>query len=94
MEINRSDIVWHDQSVTREDRESRLGQKSAVIWFTGLSGCGKSTVANELDRQLGSLGCVTMLLDGDNLRHGLCAPAKCVGRGTWGGICKAIRIGV
>lgn len=69
-----SDIVWHDQTVTRDEREQRLGQKGAVVWFTGLSGCGKSTVANELDRQLGQLGCATMLLDGDNIRHGLCAP--------------------
>ncbi len=70
----RSNIVWHDQTVTREEREQRLGQRGAVVWFTGLSGCGKSTVANELDRQLGGLGCATMLLDGDNIRHGLCAP--------------------
>lgn len=69
-----SDIVWHDQTVTRDEREQRLGQKGAVVWFTGLSGCGKSTVANELDWQLGKLGCATMLLDGDNIRHGLCAP--------------------
>ena len=71
---DRSDIVWHDQTVTRDEREQRLGQKGVVVWFTGLSGCGKSTVANELDRQLGNLGCATMLLDGDNIRHGLCAP--------------------
>lgn len=71
---DRSDIVWHDQTVTRAEREKRLGQKGAVVWFTGLSGCGKSTVANELDKQLGELGCATMLLDGDNIRHGLCAP--------------------
>ena len=69
-----SDIVWHDQTVTRDQREQRLGQKGAVVWFTGLSGCGKRTVANELDRHLGQLGCATMLLDGDNIRHGLCAP--------------------
>jgi adenylylsulfate kinase len=71
---DRADIVWHDQTVTRDEREQRLGQKGVVVWFTGLSGCGKSTVANELDRQLGALGCATMLLDGDNIRHGLCAP--------------------
>ena len=45
-----------------------------VVWFTGLSGCGKSTIANELDQQLHQLGRATMLLDGDNIRHGLCAP--------------------
>jgi adenylylsulfate kinase len=69
-----SDIVWHDHTVGREDRERRLGQRGVVIWFTGLSGCGKSTIANELDRQLNDLGRATMLLDGDNIRHGLCAP--------------------
>ena len=69
-----SDIVWHDHTVSRADRERRLGQRGVVVWFTGLSGCGKSTIANELDRQLNDLGCATMLLDGDNIRHGLCAP--------------------
>jgi adenylylsulfate kinase len=69
-----SDIVWHDHTVSRADREQRLGQRGVVIWFTGLSGCGKSTIANELDRQLNDLGRATMLLDGDNIRHGLCAP--------------------
>lgn len=69
-----ADIVWHDHTVSRKQREDRLGQRGVVVWFTGLSGCGKSTVANELDRQLGELGRATMLLDGDNIRHGLCAP--------------------
>ena len=68
------DIVWHQHSVTRELRERLLGQRGVVIWFTGLSGCGKSTVANELDRQLCAAGRATILLDGDNIRHGLCAP--------------------
>ena len=71
---NSSDIVWHDPSVQRAAREARLGQRGAVVWFTGLSGCGKSTVANQLDQLLNGLGCTTILLDGDNLRHGLCAP--------------------
>lgn len=70
----KADIVWHDHTVSRKEREDRLGQRGVVVWFTGLSGCGKSTVANELDRQLGELGRATMLLDGDNIRHGLCAP--------------------
>ncbi|NND97651.1 MAG: adenylyl-sulfate kinase [Pirellulaceae bacterium] len=69
-----ADIVWHDHAVERTAREERLGQRGVVVWFTGLSGCGKSTVANELDRQLNQLGRATMLLDGDNIRHGLCAP--------------------
>ena len=69
-----SDIVWHDHTVSREERQRRLGQRGLVVWFTGLSGCGKSTIANELDRQLCELGRATILLDGDNIRHGLCAP--------------------
>ncbi len=69
-----SDIVWHDHTVSRDQRQRLLGQRGVVVWFTGLSGCGKSTVANELDRQLHELGRASMLLDGDNIRHGLCAP--------------------
>ena len=69
-----SDIVWHEHSVSRQQREKRLGQRGVVVWFTGLSGCGKSTIANELDSKLNQLGRATMLLDGDNIRHGLCAP--------------------
>ncbi len=71
-----SDIVWHQPTVTRQRREERLGQRGVVVWFTGLSGCGKSTVANELDRQLQEAGHAAMLLDGDNIRHGLCAPPE------------------
>ena len=67
-------IVWHEQTVSRESRERLLGQRGIVVWFTGLSGCGKSTIANELDRQLYEAGRATTLLDGDNVRHGLCAP--------------------
>ncbi|MEM9589057.1 MAG: adenylyl-sulfate kinase [Planctomycetota bacterium] len=70
----QDDIVWHDHAVSRKQRESQLGQRGCVVWFTGLSGCGKSTIANELDRQLHQQGRSTMLLDGDNIRHGLCAP--------------------
>lgn len=68
------DIVWHEQSVDRATREKQLGQRGCVVWFTGLSGCGKSTVANALDLILTSEGRATTLLDGDNVRHGLCAP--------------------
>lgn len=67
-------MVWHDHSVTRQQRQERLGQRGVVLWFTGLSGCGKSTIANALDRLLLEAGAATMLLDGDNIRHGLCAP--------------------
>lgn len=71
-----SNIVWHDHLVTREAREQRLGQRGVVVWLTGLSGCGKSTVANALDALLQQEGAATMLLDGDNIRHGLCAPPE------------------
>ena len=67
-------IVWHDQSVSRLQRCENLGQRGCVIWFTGLSGCGKSTIANALDVMLSGKGRATTLLDGDNVRHGLCAP--------------------
>lgn len=69
----RPEVVWHQTSVQREQRERRLAQRGCVIWFTGLSGCGKSTIANELDRQLNEANAVTCLLDGDNIRHHLCA---------------------
>jgi len=59
-------------SVTKDDRESIKGQKSKVIWMTGLSGSGKSTIANHLEKELNSLGKHTYLLDGDNVRKGLC----------------------
>ncbi|MCA9270881.1 MAG: adenylyl-sulfate kinase [Planctomycetales bacterium] len=68
-------IVWHEHQVARADRERLNGHRGCVVWFTGLSGCGKSTVANEVDRQLFARGAHTYLLDGDNVRHGLNAPA-------------------
>lgn len=67
-------IVWHEHTVTRVARENILRQRGCVIWFTGLSGCGKSTIANELDRKLIARGAASTMLDGDNVRHGLCAP--------------------
>lgn len=66
-------VVWHAESVGREARQAHLRQRGCVIWFTGLSGSGKSTVANEVDRLLCANGRHTCLLDGDNVRHGLCA---------------------
>ncbi len=66
-------ITWHKQQVSRKDRESQSGQRGCVVWFTGLSGSGKSTVANQVERTLFSLGARSYLLDGDNIRHGLCA---------------------
>lgn len=64
-------IKWHDHKVQREQRALQKGQKPCMIWFTGLSGAGKSTVANALDDQLLARDKHTYLLDGDNVRHGL-----------------------
>lgn len=64
-------VVWQDLNVPRAEREARQGHKAAVIWMTGLSGSGKSTVGRALERRLFDAGCKTMLLDGDHLRHGL-----------------------
>jgi adenylylsulfate kinase len=69
-------IVWHPTTVSRQDRQRRLGQQGTVVWLTGLSGCGKSTIANELEHLLHHRGAATILLDGDNVRHGLCAPPE------------------
>lgn len=63
---------WHRASVTRARREIMNGHKSVVVWFTGLSGAGKSTLAHAVEERLHQLGCRTYVLDGDNVRHGLC----------------------
>ncbi|KAL7090129.1 hypothetical protein ACP275_12G021200 [Erythranthe tilingii] len=68
---NSSNIVWHKCSVEKNDREELLNQKGCVIWITGLSGSGKSTVACSLSRALHARGKLTYILDGDNCRHGL-----------------------
>ncbi|HWK89560.1 MAG TPA: adenylyl-sulfate kinase, partial [Longimicrobium sp.] len=65
------DVVWEGWNLDRETREARNGHGAAVLWFTGLSGAGKSTIARALERRLFELGAQTMLLDGDTLRHGL-----------------------
>jgi len=67
------DIVWHDHKVVRSQRAENKNQKPCLLWFTGLSGSGKSTIANALDVALHSRGYHTFLLDGDNVRHGLCS---------------------
>lgn len=64
-------IVWHDSHVKHSSRRKVLGQKPMVLWFTGLSGSGKSTIAADVERCLISAGYATYLLDGDNVRHGL-----------------------
>lgn len=67
-----TNVVWHHATVTRERREQMNGHKSAVVWFTGLSGSGKSTLAHAVEDRLHSHGSRTFVLDGDNVRHGLC----------------------
>ena len=68
---NDTNVTWHEHSVTRKEREKLNGHKGCVIWFTGLSACGKSTVANIVDHKLHSAGLHSYVLDGDNVRHGL-----------------------
>ncbi len=66
-----ADIVWHRMEVDKATRSLMKHQKPAVLWFTGLSGAGKSTIANQVEKRLHALGHHTMVLDGDNVRHGL-----------------------
>jgi len=65
-------ILWHEQKITRAERSVNKNQTPCLLWFTGLSGSGKSTIANALDVALHRRGYHTFLLDGDNVRHGLC----------------------
>ncbi|QJD30664.1 adenylyl-sulfate kinase [Methylococcus geothermalis] len=67
-----TNVVFHHATVTRARRERMNGHKAAVLWFTGLSGAGKSTLAHAVEETLHQLGCRTYVLDGDNVRHGLC----------------------
>lgn len=69
-------VVWHEQSVSRERRENLMGHRGCLVWFTGLSGSGKSTLANAVDVKLHERGVHTFVLDGDNVRYGLCATPK------------------
>ncbi|MEZ9903883.1 adenylyl-sulfate kinase [Vibrio breoganii] len=69
--MGNQNIVWHQASVTREQRQQLKGHKPAVLWFTGLSGSGKSTIANAVELKLNQLSAHSYLLDGDNVRHGL-----------------------
>ncbi|MDZ7375313.1 MAG: adenylyl-sulfate kinase, partial [candidate division KSB1 bacterium] len=70
-EQKATNITWHHSMVTREDREKLLKQKGVVIWFTGLSASGKSTIAHTVEEKLYDRGILTYVLDGDNIRHGL-----------------------
>ena len=64
-------VVWHHGHVTKEDRSKLLGFGNKVLWFTGLSGSGKSTIAREVEKKLHEKGILSYALDGDNIRHGL-----------------------
>ncbi len=68
-----ANLFWNKSQITADSRSRRYGQVGRVVWFTGLSGSGKSTLATELERHLYALGRHVYLLDGDNLRHGLCS---------------------
>lgn len=68
-----TNLVWHHATVTRARREQLNGHMSVILWFTGLSGAGKSTLAHAVEERLHQLGCRTFVMDGDNVRHGLCA---------------------
>ncbi|HEX5336916.1 MAG TPA: adenylyl-sulfate kinase [Gallionella sp.] len=67
-----ADVVWQQSTVTRERREALNGHRGAILWITGLSGSGKSTLAQAVEAHLHRMGCRTFVLDGDNVRHGLC----------------------
>ncbi len=72
LEIMRSEnVVWHMHHITKDDRAKQKQQRPCVLWFTGLSGSGKSTIASAVEQKLFELGHHTYLLDGDNVRHGL-----------------------
>jgi adenylylsulfate kinase len=70
-EIKATNITWHEGHVTRDERAGLLQQKGATLWFTGLSGSGKSTIAFTLEHALVQRGRLAYVLDGDNIRHGL-----------------------
>lgn len=69
--MKTENTVWHEQHISKEQRASLKKQTPCLLWYTGLSGSGKSTVANAVDALLFKLGCHSYLLDGDNVRHGL-----------------------
>lgn len=71
--LANTNVVWQRSSVSPEARHVRNRHRGVVVWFTGLSGSGKSTLAHALEKYLFDLGCQTFVLDGDNVRHGLCS---------------------
>jgi adenylylsulfate kinase len=70
--LTSTNVVWHHATVTRQRREQQNGHRGAILWFTGLSGAGKSTLAHAVEEKLHQMNCRTFVLDGDNVRHGLC----------------------
>ncbi|MFH0818657.1 MAG: adenylyl-sulfate kinase [Patescibacteria group bacterium] len=70
-EQKATNITWHDGEINKKEREQLLKQKGVILWFTGLSGSGKSTVAVALEKKLFEMGHINYRLDGDNIRHGL-----------------------
>ena len=73
MNDKSSNTVWHHATVTRQRRETAHAHRAVVLWFTGLSGAGKSTLAHAVEEELHQRNCSTFVLDGDNVRHGLCS---------------------
>ncbi|WP_226683044.1 adenylyl-sulfate kinase [Sutcliffiella horikoshii] len=71
MSAKATNITWHDQTITKEERRAQNGHGSCVLWFTGLSGSGKSTIANAVSTELYRQSINEYVLDGDNVRHGL-----------------------
>lgn len=70
--LTNQNTVWHEPAIKRPQREALNGQRSCILWFTGLSGAGKSTLAHALEERLHETGKRTYVLDGDNIRKGLC----------------------
>ena len=70
-EQKATNVVWHPGAVTRDDREKMNGHKGCIVWLTGLSGSGKSTIAVDVEKRLWERGVRAYILDGDNIRHGL-----------------------
>ncbi len=71
--VKSSNVVWHESTINRQQRETLNNHKSVILWFTGLSGAGKSTLAHAVEAKLHNIKCRTFVFDGDNVRHGLCA---------------------
>ena len=69
--MSSKNVIWHMHHVTKDDRAKQKQQRPCILWFTGFSGSGKSTIASAVEQKLFELGHHTYLLDGDNVRHGL-----------------------